>query len=167
MSISQIVMCPPLDPNATTIGEEAARHQAIRKFPLPLDILINHRFRIVVRQEKAIRTYRYNPSEEEITTYFNIGAEDLHPMDSKKRLTLEYKSSLSLDVYSTVASPNTYRDLFESNILRVLNHIQYLLALPLEELPLHLDEPSPMSDLISWRFDLPRETPISTSFYFR
>jgi hypothetical protein len=158
MSIPSGVICPPIDPNTPTIADEAARMSNYESLHIPLNILINYRFRIEVTQKKRWQDPFDYLTDRLIITY-SVSAEDLHQFDPKKRITMEF--GLSLSRYSTEASSKTYESIFDRDNMRVLNQIQFLLALPLDQLPLQIDEEHHdiFQDLILWRFDLPKETP--------
>ena len=157
MSITPVPMCPPINSNVPTIRDVADRMSLSEKLHLPLNILINYRFRIQVEQKEWPE---YPPHLSDIfTVIYHISAEDIPSTDSKKGIELKYSKYIPITTMGNPHEVQSYTSIFEKHLLQVLSKIQYLLALPLDELPLYLDEEGPMRDLVAWRFDLPRESP--------
>jgi hypothetical protein len=132
---------------------------------LPMTILINGKFSIDVHKESN-PTPRSDLSLCVVESHlFCISALNLHPNDYKKKIHFKYSKSYYY-YEPNHGSSALEKEIFEHNTLQILNHIQYLLALPLEEIPLHLEEQGDMKDLIMWRLDLPRETPPAIYFNY-
>jgi hypothetical protein len=59
--------------------------------------------------------------------------------------------------------PKEYRDIqkqsYDKNILNQLNKIEYILSIPLEELPPYMNDPDGIDSLVSWRYQIPQIPP--------
>jgi hypothetical protein len=127
------------------------------KLYLPMSILINNRFLIDLRKENY-QTVKTSEVDCEVEYHiFSISALNLLQTDYKKKI--EFKYGKSYYYYEPhMGTSILEKEIFARNTLQILNHIQYLLALPMEEIPLHLEEEGDMQALIMWRLDLPKET---------
>ena len=155
MSIPPTQTSIPIDPNEPMIRDELDRVSQYQKLHLPLNILINYRFRIEIEQKEWPDPPQY--LSDIFTVVYHISAEDIPSTDSKKGIELEYSKYIPITIMGNPHEVQSYTSIFKKEQFQVLANIQYLLALPLDELPLHLDEEGPMRDLVAWRFDLPRE----------
>lgn len=124
---------------------------------LPLEKTINNKFHLKVTQETRINAQYYK----EIATtyaiqpiYFNTTWIKYLRLSWDFPVYNGYNRGVYIhDVQAVERGKNHYNKL----ALIYLNDIEYILSLPLEELPLHLEEAYPYDDLVLWRLELPRE----------
>ena len=129
---------------------------------LPLKLTVNDVFQIQIDQHEQT-----NYESIVIRSLFKIEALYLSMADYRRETFFEIGRSYSigysigglLDFKYGVPENvfKRYRRTWEDSVMNVLNQTQYLLSIPLEEIPLHLEEVGIMKDLVMWRLDLPRD----------
>jgi len=140
--------------SAITLGDPPRLH-------LPLKITVNDVFQIQIDQQEQT-DYELIV----VRALFKIKALYLSLTDYKSEMSFQIGSSFAAD--SIVSHRGHLQYSWEIKLIKVLNQTQYLLSIPLEEIPLHLEEEGIMKDLVMWRLDLPRDygctNPIGTFF---
>jgi hypothetical protein len=140
---------------------------AIRQFPTLSQINIDCYPLLYLPVEKTINNEFFLKVTQEWGSH--VGVYDIYEAKTLYTINPCYVSSRGITIEAYGLFPTAY-DLptqveevlkkgYYQKILYCLNQIEYALSLPLEDLPLHLEDAYPVDDLVLWRLELPREDP--------